>query len=133
MLIALIELVIFDPRLLITRKRGRTSARPRQRRDRPFREQRRVKRERRGGRLVQIGLAGKPVAVPFDEICFRELTVTSGNASTPRSWQRALALLEAGAVRLEPLVSEVVPLAEWERAFETARAGAAVKVVIDPR
>jgi L-iditol 2-dehydrogenase len=88
---------------------------------------------RRGGRLVQIGLAGKPVAVPFDEICFRELTVTSGNASTPRSWQRALALLEAGAVRLEPLVSEVVPLAEWERAFETARAGAAVKVVIDPR
>jgi L-iditol 2-dehydrogenase len=88
---------------------------------------------RRGGRLVQIGLAGKPVAVPFDEICFRELTVTSGNASTPRSWRRALALLEAGAVRLEPLVSDVVPLAEWERAFETARAGAAVKVVIDPR
>jgi L-iditol 2-dehydrogenase len=82
---------------------------------------------------VQIGLAGKPVTVPFDEICFRELTVTSGNASTPRSWRRALALLEAGAVRLEPLVSEVVPLAEWERAFETARAGSAVKVVLDPR
>jgi L-iditol 2-dehydrogenase len=88
---------------------------------------------RRGGRFVQIGLAGKPVTVPFDEICFRELTVTSGNASTPRSWRRALALLEAGAVRLEPLVSEVVPLAEWERAFETARAGSAVKVVLDPR
>lgn len=88
---------------------------------------------RRGGRFVQIGLAGKPVPVPFDEICFRELTVTSGNASTPRSWRRALALLESGAVRLEPLVSEVVPLAEWERAFETARAGSAVKVVIDPR
>jgi L-iditol 2-dehydrogenase len=88
---------------------------------------------RRGGRWVQIGLAGKPVRVPLDELCYRELTVTSGNASTPASWRRALALVEAGAVRLEPLVSEIVPLAEWERAFATTRAGAGVKVVLDPR
>ena len=72
---------------------------------------------RRGGQLVQIGLAGRPVTVPFDEICYRELTVTGGNASTSASWRRALALLEAGAVDLGTLVTEVVPLAEWERAF----------------
>jgi L-iditol 2-dehydrogenase len=88
---------------------------------------------RRGGRYVQIGLAGKPVAVPIDEVCYRELTVTSGNASTPRSWRRAIALLEQGRVELAPLVSDVVPLAEWERAIEAARAGAGVKVVLDPR
>jgi L-iditol 2-dehydrogenase len=88
---------------------------------------------RRGGRWVQIGLAGKPVTVPLDEVCYRELTVTSGNASTPASWRRALALVETGAVRLEPLVSEVVPLTEWERAFAATRAGAGVKVVLDPR
>jgi L-iditol 2-dehydrogenase len=88
---------------------------------------------RRGGRVVQIGLRVAPVEVPFDEICFRELTVTSGNASTPRSWQRALELLEAGRVELEPLVTEVVPLAEWERAFEASRNAAGVKFVFDPR
>jgi L-iditol 2-dehydrogenase len=87
---------------------------------------------RRGGRVVQIGLRGAPVEVPFDEICFRELTVTSGNASTPASWRRALELLESGAVELEPLVTEVVPLAEWERAFEASRAAAGVKYVLDP-
>ena len=54
----------------------------------------------RGGRLVQIGLAGKPVAIPFDLVCYRELTITSGNASTPRSWQRALELIEARRVEL---------------------------------
>src|SRR5262249_31554502 len=32
----------------------------------------------RRGRYVQIGLAGKPVAIPFDLVCYRELTVTSG-------------------------------------------------------
>ena len=63
----------------------------------------------RGGRFVQIGLAGKPVAIPFDLVCYRELTVTSGNASTPRSWRRALELIEARRVALEPLVTRGRP------------------------
>jgi L-iditol 2-dehydrogenase len=87
---------------------------------------------RRGGRYVQIGLAGKPVALPFDLVCFKELTVTGGNASTPASWERALELVEARAVALEPLVSEAVPLAEWERAFAATRAGDGVKYVLVP-
>jgi L-iditol 2-dehydrogenase len=86
----------------------------------------------RRGRLVQIGLAGRPVELPFDQICYRELTVTSGNASTPRSWRRALELVEAGRVALEPLVTEVVPLAEWERAFAATRAGTGIKYVLSP-
>jgi len=73
------------------------------------------------------------VSVPLDEVCYRELTVTSGNASTPTSWRRAMALIEAGAVGLEPLVSDVVPLREWERAFAATRAGAGIKIVLDPR
>jgi L-iditol 2-dehydrogenase len=88
---------------------------------------------RRGGRFVQIGLRGATVDIPFDEICFRELTVTSGFASTPASWRRALELLAAGHVELEPLLTEVVPLAEWQHAFESSRAAAGVKYVLDPR
>jgi L-iditol 2-dehydrogenase len=71
--------------------------------------------------------------VPFDEVCYRELTLTSGNASTPASWDRALALIDARDVVLEPLVTEVVPLGEWERAFAATRAGEGVKFVLDPR
>ncbi len=88
---------------------------------------------RRGGRYVQIGLAGHPVTAPLDELCYRELSVRSGNASTPRSWRRALALVERRSVRLEPLVTEVVPLTEWERVFADLRAGRAMKYIFDPR
>jgi len=88
---------------------------------------------RRGGRYVQIGLGGKPVTVPFDEVCFRELFVTGGNASTTRSWRRALELIDARSVDLGALVTEVVPLAEWERAFTATRAADGVKYVLDPR
>jgi L-iditol 2-dehydrogenase len=82
---------------------------------------------------VQIGLAGKDVTVPFDLICFHELTVTSGFASTPTSWNRALELVESRAVALEPLLSEVVPLGEWERAFTATRSGKGIKYVLAPR
>ena len=88
---------------------------------------------RRGGRYVQIGLAGKPVTVPFDLLCFHELTATSGFASTPSSWRLALELLERRAVELEPLLSAVVPLERWEEAFAATRAGEGIKFVLDPR
>jgi L-iditol 2-dehydrogenase len=82
---------------------------------------------------VQIGLAEKPVSLPFDLVCFRELTVTSGFASTPASWMRALELIETRRVELEPLLSEAVPLEEWEQAFAATRAGAGIKYVLVPR
>ena len=87
---------------------------------------------RPGGRLVQIGLAGVDVTVPYDLICFKELTVTSGFASTPVSWRRALALLERGAIDLPALVTEVVALREFRRAFDDSRSGAGVKYVLAP-
>jgi L-iditol 2-dehydrogenase len=88
---------------------------------------------RRGGRYVQIGVFGRPVTVPLDRVFEKELVVTSGSASTPRSWRRAVALIERRSVELEPLVSDVVPLTAWERAFADLRAGRALKVVFDPR
>jgi L-iditol 2-dehydrogenase len=87
---------------------------------------------RRGGRYVQIGLAGKPVSVPLDLVCFGELTVTSGNASTPASWERALELVADRRVDLEPLLSDAVPLEDWEQAFAATRAGNGIKYVLVP-
>ena len=87
---------------------------------------------RRAGRYVQIGLAGKPVSIPIDLVCFGELTVTSGNASTPASWLQALELIGERRVDLEPLFSEAVELAEWEYAFAATRSGAGIKYVLVP-
>jgi L-iditol 2-dehydrogenase len=86
---------------------------------------------RRRGHLVQMGLRGADVTIPYDLICFKELTVSAGFASNPASWRRAMALLDE--VKLEPLVTEVVPLREWRRAFEASRAVDGIKYVLDPR
>jgi L-iditol 2-dehydrogenase len=88
---------------------------------------------RRGGRYVQVGLAGRPIRLDIDLVCLRELSVSSGFASTPRSWRRAGMLIEAGHVVLDPLVSDVLPLAAWQEAFERTARADGVKVVLDPR
>ncbi len=88
---------------------------------------------RKGGRYVQVGIFGHPVTLPLDAILYRELTVTSGFASTPRSWERAMALLDSNLVELDPLVTEVVPLHDWGRAFAATRAAEGMKYVLDPR
>lgn len=87
---------------------------------------------RRGGRYVQIGLAGRPVTLPFDLVCFHELRITSGFASTPTSWRSALELVRDRRVALEPLLTEVVPLVDWEQAFAATRAAEGIKFALDP-
>jgi L-iditol 2-dehydrogenase len=88
---------------------------------------------RRGGRYVQMGVVGGEATIPFDLVCFHELTITSGFASTPSSWATALELVADRRIVLEPLLSEVVPLAEWERAFAATRSAEGIKFVLDPR
>jgi L-iditol 2-dehydrogenase len=88
---------------------------------------------RRAGTLVQIGLAGKDVTIPYDLLCLKELTVATSLATVPASWRRATRLIADGAVELEPLVSEVVALADFRRAFDASRTGEGVKFVLDPR
>jgi L-iditol 2-dehydrogenase len=88
---------------------------------------------RRRGTLVQIGLRGAELTIPWDLICFHELAVRTGFASTPWSWRRAMGLIERQEVALGPLVTAVLGLEDWAEAFDAARGGDGVKYVLDPR
>jgi L-iditol 2-dehydrogenase len=88
---------------------------------------------RKSGHLMQMGIISKDVTLPFDLICYRELKVTSGFASNPRSWGRAMAMLHAGQIDLEPLVSDIAPLANWRESFEKTMTASGVKFIFDPR
>ncbi|MBD8066607.1 alcohol dehydrogenase catalytic domain-containing protein [Devosia sp. PTR5] len=87
---------------------------------------------RRGGRYVQVGIFGKDVTLPIDLVLYKELVVTSGFASTPSSWRRALALIEQKLVTLSPLVTRRADIRDWPSAFEAAASGEGLKTVIVP-
>lgn len=84
------------------------------------------------GSYIAIGIFGHPVSVDLDAILLKELTVTSGFASTPDAWRRAMALLEQRRVDLEPLVGRRAALEEFASVFAEVRDGTALKTVFVP-
>jgi L-iditol 2-dehydrogenase len=88
---------------------------------------------RRGGVYAQLGIFGRPVTIDYDLVLLKELDLHATFASCPPAWEHALDLVAGGAVALEPLVSAVVPLADWAAAFDDLRRGRALKIVLDPR
>ena len=86
----------------------------------------------RGSHVAQMGLSGTTSNLPTDLICYKELTITSGFASTPRSWERAMRLIRSGKLDLEALITEVVPLRNWKSAFDRSFAAHGVKFVLAP-
>lgn len=87
---------------------------------------------RRGGRYVQIGLFGKPIAWDLDQVCYKELIVTGSNASVPAAWIRALEMMRSGIVQTAPLITDVFDVAHWQDAFQAFDDKSGVKILLQP-
>lgn len=87
---------------------------------------------RRAGQFTQIGLFAKPIQIDFEKICFRELKVTGSLGSTWTSWEKGIQLLTSGKVNTKELVSHVMPITEWEKAFKMFESKEGMKLVLTP-
>lgn len=85
------------------------------------------------GTFVQVGLLGGEVTIPFGEVVLKEIRVRSAFGSSPAAWRRMERLLAAGLVELPSLISEVLPLDDWRRAFDHLEQRQGIKTVFDPR
>ena len=87
---------------------------------------------RRGGKYTQIGLIGKAFPVAFDTIAYKELKVTGFLGQHWIAWKRALSLMESGAINLNALISDVLPISQWETAFKMHDAKSGIKLILTP-
>lgn len=87
---------------------------------------------RKRGRYVQIGLFGRPVSADFDAVCLKELTLSGTFAQVPGAWETAIRLMALGQINVEALISDIVPLPEWARAFDSLRQKTALKICLTP-
>jgi L-iditol 2-dehydrogenase len=87
-----------------------------------------------GGRLCAYAPPepGVPIAVDGAEIFLRELTVTSSWSAGAADMRAALALLHAGAVRTDELITHRFALEETGAALAAQRDGVALKAVVLP-
>lgn len=83
---------------------------------------------RPGGVIVQVGIGGGEMSLPMNVVVAKEIRLV-GTFRFHREFEWAVRFLESGAIDVASLLTEIVPLAEADRAFTLASdRGAAMKV-----
>jgi threonine dehydrogenase-like Zn-dependent dehydrogenase len=86
------------------------------------------------GRLLLVGLSLAPLDLAAPPIVLKELSIRGVIAYRRAQFQAAIDMVAAGAIPVDDLITEVVPLADAEAAFQslTARGNDKVKILLAP-
>jgi L-iditol 2-dehydrogenase len=87
---------------------------------------------RKQGRYAQVGLFGRPIRLDFEKVAFKELRVTGSFAQKWSAWRTSLQLMAEERVRLAPLVTDILPLDDWQAGFQRFREKKGVKLILTP-
>lgn len=89
---------------------------------------------RPGGTLVLFGITtATEGALPFYQLYFKELNVVNARAAKSEDFPDSIDLVARGIVKLSPLITHVLPIAELARALEMLKADAdgRMKIILE--
>jgi L-iditol 2-dehydrogenase len=84
------------------------------------------------GRYTQVGICGREIQFPIDQVFYKQLTVRGSITYTARTWQRMMEIYAQGRVRLHDMVSLTLPISQWRTAFDLCADRKALKVLMYP-
>jgi L-iditol 2-dehydrogenase len=84
------------------------------------------------GRYTQVGICGKDIQFPIDQIFYKQLKVTGSICYTAKTWDRVMKIFAQGHVRLNDMISEKLPISRWREAFELCVTKKSLKVLMYP-
>lgn len=84
------------------------------------------------GQMTIIGVHRQPVEIPIRALQRAEQSIRGSAMSTWIDYERAIQLTKAGRIQLKPLVTDVLPLTEWQKGFDLALSKKACKVIFTP-
>ena len=87
---------------------------------------------RSGGKVILIGIHPGPAEFDPTEVVRGRKSLIGAYAYGPETWERALALLAAGRLVVEPMITHRIPLLEAREGFELAVRREAAKVLFIP-
>ena len=85
------------------------------------------------GTIVTIGTFDRPVSFnPFFTMTRREIKLVSTMGRTWETWRRMVQLIESDKLTLEPCISHILPLADYQKGFELVKSNEVMKVLLKP-
>ena len=85
------------------------------------------------GTVVTIGTFNDPVSFnPFFKMTRREIKLQSTMGRTWETWRRMNQLIDAGKVNLKPLITDILPMEEYQKGFELVKSYSVQKILLKP-
>jgi threonine dehydrogenase-like Zn-dependent dehydrogenase len=89
-----------------------------------------------GGRLLLFGIiTATEGALPFYQLYFKELALINARVAKSEDYPESIDLVRRGIVRLEPLISHVMPFRELSTAIRmlNSEGGQRMKIILEHR
>ncbi len=89
---------------------------------------------RKGGRVALIGLPSRPLEIDLgSQVVFKEATIIGIHGRRMfETWTTMSNLLDKGLLNIDPVITHVLKLEEFEKGFEIAQNGMGGKIILVP-
>jgi alcohol dehydrogenase/L-iditol 2-dehydrogenase len=87
---------------------------------------------RRLGQITKIGWGPKPVGFSLDQLITKSATLQGTYGHHWGIWDQVLRMMQRGKINFEALISDVLPITEWERSYAMVESRKGVKVILTP-
>ncbi len=84
------------------------------------------------GSYTQVGICGRDIQFPIDQVFFKQLKLTGSVCYTAQTWARMMKIFAQGRIHLDDMVSAKLPISEWRNAFDLCMEKKALKVLMFP-
>jgi len=86
-----------------------------------------------GGAMITLGITSDEISFPSLHVTRSEITIYGSIIYTKQDFEEALGFLKDPEFNVSPVLSKIVPIREYEKAFEDALTGNFTKIVLDFR
>ncbi|WP_066292421.1 zinc-dependent alcohol dehydrogenase [Bacillus sp. FJAT-29937] len=82
------------------------------------------------GKYIQVGIIGSDVEMDIDSILYKQIQLFGSYAHSMKTWEKVKKILSNNTIDLKPIITDVIPLSEWERAFDIIESRECGKVLL---
>lgn len=91
-----------------------------------------VQAVRPAGQIIKVGWGPQPFNSTLDPLVQKAVTLQGSFSHNWPVWERVISMIASGQINLDPILSRVAGLDQWEECFEKMHAGEYVKAVLQP-
>lgn len=88
---------------------------------------------RPAGQIIKVGWGPQPLNYSIDAMVQKAVTVQGSFSHNWPVWERVLRMIHSGQLDLDPIISQVDRLENWQECFERMHQGDYVKAILTPQ